>query len=527
MPGQTVNADKLDSLLEGYDTKARLFLVDGFRNGFRIPYSGERLFRMAHNHKSCRENYVAFKNQLNTEISEGRVFGPFLLPPFDNLICSPLALIPKKEQNSFRLIHDLSFTEGNSINDGISREHTTVTYDTIDTVIALVKQVGRHALMAKTDILSAFRQVPIHPVDFELLGFTLINDNGQIEYYFDTRLAQGLNISCQLFEKISTALQWIMENKYGAKMSHLIDDFFFISPANSTNCYDSLALFIDMCASLNIPIKYEKTVLPTTCLTIYGIEIDSSLMFSRLPDDKVVKIRGLLTDFKCKKKVSLRDLQSLIGLLNFATQVVVPGRTFLRRLIDLTIGVKKPFYMIRLNNDARADLAAWYEFMNDFNGKSLFLSDDWVSSDTISLYSDAASTKGFAAVFGSKWFAQSWPSDMDTLHINVMELFPIVLAVEIWGVKMANHKLLILTDNTCTKDVVNKMSSKCSLTMRLLRRLVLAGLKYNIVLRAKHISGKSNLVADKLSRFEFQNARRWAPWLDYQSSPIPVNLLRV
>jgi hypothetical protein len=41
------------------------------------------------------------------------------------------------------------------------------------------------------------------------------------------------------------------------------------------------------------------------------------------------------------KNTTLQEIQSLIGLLNFACQVVVPGRAFCRRLIDATCKVKK------------------------------------------------------------------------------------------------------------------------------------------------------------------------------------------
>jgi hypothetical protein len=48
-----------------------------------------------------------------------RIAGPFLSPPFQNLVCSPLGLIPKNIPGKFRLIHDLSFPKGNSINSHI------------------------------------------------------------------------------------------------------------------------------------------------------------------------------------------------------------------------------------------------------------------------------------------------------------------------------------------------------------------------------------------------------------------------
>ena len=42
--------------------------------------------------------------------------------------------------------------------------------------------------------------------------------------------------------------------------------------------------------------------------------------------------------------------------------------------------------------------------MDGFNGKRMFLSEDWTASDALRLYTDAASTKGFVAVFGNQWF---------------------------------------------------------------------------------------------------------------------------
>ena len=64
-------------------------------------------------------------------------------------------------------------------------------------------------------------------------------------------------------------------------------------------------------------------------------------MESRLPVDKLERLKLLLDSTSNRKKICLRDLQSLIGLLNFACLVVSPGHAFLRRLIDLTCNVKK------------------------------------------------------------------------------------------------------------------------------------------------------------------------------------------
>lgn len=125
----------------------------------------------------------------------------------------------------------------------------------------------------------------------------------------------GASSTCQLFEKLSTSLQWIMLNKYKASgMSH----FFFIGPPSSQKCLSDVNTFDNSCQRLGVPLKQSKTILPTTCLTIYGIEVDSAHMISRLPEDKLVNLRQLLAKTVHRRKVHLKELQSLIGSLNFA-----------------------------------------------------------------------------------------------------------------------------------------------------------------------------------------------------------------
>jgi len=118
-----------------------------------------------------------------------------------------------------------------------------------------------------------------------------------------------------------------MENKYGASgVSHIIDDFLFVEPPNSDKCLLDLNCFSSLCSRLGVSLKPEKTILPTTTIIIYGIEFDSIKLECRLPVEKIVKTRNALENTQNKKKINLRSLQSLIGLLNFACNVVCPGR---------------------------------------------------------------------------------------------------------------------------------------------------------------------------------------------------------
>lgn len=199
--------------------------------------------------------------------------GPFQYPPFKNIQVSPLGLVPKKKPGEFRLIHHLSYPDGSSINDGIPHELCTVQYQSIHDAILAIQKVGVGALLAKTDLENAYKQVPIHPDDFELLGFQINN-----EFYCDKTLPFGLSYSCNLFEKFSSSLQWILENKFDVQYCvHILDDFLFVGHPNSPECAKALQSFRTLAQDINLPIKEEKTVSPTTVLTCLGIEIDTEM----------------------------------------------------------------------------------------------------------------------------------------------------------------------------------------------------------------------------------------------------------
>ncbi|XP_053387994.1 uncharacterized protein LOC128551264 [Mercenaria mercenaria] len=375
--------------------------------------------------------------------------------------------------------------------------------------------------MAKSDIENAFRLIPIAPQSQHLLGFSFCG-----EFYYDKTLPMGLSHSCHLFERFSSALQWVSLNRLKIhSCTHILDDFLFVAPSYS-NCLRDLQKFLQLADEIGLPIKEDKTLLPSTVMSFVGIELDSVRMEKRLPEDKVHKLRDTLHSIKVRKRVSLKELQSLIGLLNFACSVVTPGRAFLRRLIDLTVGVKKSHHKIRLNTEARADLAAWSIFVDGFNGISLMLPDRWESSQSLQLFTDASNI-GFGGYLSNRYFAGVWPADTfwDAMHITVKELFPIVLALELWSTLLQNKCIIFNSDNEAVVHVINKQSSKDKVLMRLVRRLVMISLKCNILFQAKHVPGTNNTLADLLSRQQVPRFLETCSFPDPIPEHIPVDKL--
>ena len=244
---------------------------------------------------------------------------------------------------------------------------------------------------------------------------------------------------------------------------------------------ESSLLLLELCSSLGIPMAPEKTVGPSTVLSFAGIELDTVRSEAHLPHDKVMHCTSMLSDYLKCKKVTLWELQSLIGLLNFACSVVLPGRAFLRRLIDLTIGISRPQHFIKLTRSVKSDMRTWLAFLSNFNGSSFFLTRNWITNPSLQLYTDASGSFAYEAVFRDKWFYGPWPDSWKSMNIAVLEFYPIVLSVIIWGHFMRNQRITFFTDNEALVHVINKSSCRDKFLISFVRRLVLVCLQNNII----------------------------------------------
>ena len=490
-------------------------MVEGFTTGFDIPFEGPKPNNEPPNLNSVKQHPEIVDNKIKKELSLNRISGPYHNPPFPDMVISPIGVIPKKQPGTFRMIHHLSYPKGLSINHGISRQYTSVHYHTVDDAIDILSKLGPLTFMAKTDIEAAFRIVPIARQYHHLLGF-----KWRDQYYYDKMLPMGLSISCKIFECFSTSIQWIAQNHLSiSHMLHILDDF-FIAEKTEQECSRHLNNFTNLCSTIEIPLAPEKTEGPLQILSFAGIELDTKLMEARLPLEKINKYLCRVQEIKNKKKVTLRELQSIIGSLNHCCYIIPAGRAFLRRLIDLTIGITDPHHHVRLNNGTRADLRMWEEFLTQFNGSAFFQHRTWINNETLHLYTDAAQSIGYGAICGIEWFCGVWPEEWKKYNITFLEFYPIVASVDSWGYKISNKRITIFTDNQALTFILNKLTSPDKKIMILIRLFVKLCMQYNILFHAEHVPGADNGVADALSRLQFQEFRQLAPLAE--QSPITI-----
>ena len=66
-----------------------------------------------------------------------------------------------------------------------------------------------------------------------------------------------------------------------------------------------------------------------------GLEVNSLLLTLRIPEEKMEEIRQELRRWKLGMDYSLKEMQRLVGLLNFAASCIRPGRIYFSRLLNL------------------------------------------------------------------------------------------------------------------------------------------------------------------------------------------------
>ena len=116
------NVDVWAHYLEHYQDRV---IIDFLRYGWPINYQSDILASSSfRNHPSADNNSTYLSTYIAKELSYQSVFGPFCCNPFNtDCVISPLLCVPKRGPVELHVIHDLSFPEGSSVNDGISSDH--------------------------------------------------------------------------------------------------------------------------------------------------------------------------------------------------------------------------------------------------------------------------------------------------------------------------------------------------------------------------------------------------------------------
>ena len=328
-----LNLRQFSAELQSHPDRGKVnYVLRGIEHGFDIGFSPQFPLKSARKNKaSAYEHPEVVDAYLHNEVSLGRVLGPFDSPPLPDLHISGLGVIPKAGQpGKWRLILDLSSPHGSSVNDGIDPDLFSLQYIKFDDVVAMVTKLGRGALMAKFDVQSAYRNVAVLPSQRYLLGMKWPS-----KFFVDLVLPFGLRSAPFIFNSVAELVEWILRHNYSIRdLLHYLDDYITAGPPESPDCARNLAVASSVCQRLGLPLHPDKTVGPSTCLTVLGIELNTILQVARLPTAKLLDIKLLLREWRFPVVIAAHlwgnqwaNLRVCFRLDNFSVVHILNART--------------------------------------------------------------------------------------------------------------------------------------------------------------------------------------------------------
>ena len=233
--------------------------------------------------------------------------------------------------------------------------------------------------------------------------------------------------------------------------------------------------------------------------------IDTIKKTMHISKERMNELKAKLTEWKGVKTCSKRQLLSLIGKLQFCSQVMYPGHMFTRRLIDTSKMVKSLHHKVHLGKQAQRDINWWILNINTHSGRSWFPVPFDANSAEL-MFTDASGSAA-AAVYKDNWTIVkfdgewAWIKDKD---ITFKEFYAVVLGVATFGHQLYRKQLLMNIDNEAVHYCIQNGKSKDSELMGLVRALYFYTTKHHIQYDTCHVPGVLNILADSLTRDRMQ-----------------------
>jgi len=409
-----------------------------------------------------------------------------------------------KEGKKPRLVIDLS----RNLNQFLKYQYFS--YSNVDNAVAISSQ---GCWYGKLDLSNCFLSFFLHP---DAIRFFYFRFDGQLCRF--TRMPFGLGTAPLVCTLLLSVPAWEMERR-GCRFIRYLDDFLFVASSAETLSY-MLTTAQEVFASFGLLVNPEKTEGPVQRISFLGIQIDSVEQSTSCTPERVHELLQLLASLSSKSLVRRKDLESLVGKLSFAAQVLPGARPFMRHMLDAVHSCSKRSTPIRIEKCFREDISFWSRNINNWNGRQRWRA---AQAAPIVLATDA-SLKGFGFHIMEVPFhidATRWPKQLqpgsgffgsyhpDHAHLHAShrqiawcELLAVIAATQTYGSLLEGNCVLFRVDNNTDVNIVNRQATRSPLLSGLLRSLYTLALEFNFNIRATHIRGIDNSLADFLSRPE-------------------------
>ena len=431
----------------------------------------------------------------------------------------PLHVIIKAGKKP-RLVIDLS----RNLNDHLAYEHFTYA-----TVLDAVERAFPGCWFGKLDLSNCFLSFPLHPC---ALPHFIFRFEGQLYQFL--RMPFGLSTAPRICTLLLSVVGYGLLQAGVDASARYLDDFLFQEPTESA-MERSLRQAEAVIAAYGLVVNPEKTEGPSQRITFLGIVLDSVQQTLSCTPERLQELRSLLHEAEQRPAIKLTALETLIGKLSFATQVLPGARPFMRRMMDLLHGRLRSLALtdrsdprhrhfarhaanVRVDRGFRADARFWLRHLHQWDG-----SQRWRSARSAPFtFASDASLEGFGfylesvpphaapatwpaplrpgAGFSGAYSSEDAQHHAESGHMTWCELFAVFAALHTYRHVLRNSSVLFILDNSSDVHALNRQSTGSRRNAGLLREIYSIAVASNIAIAAEHRPGVDNVLADFLSR---------------------------
>ena len=497
-----LNIEQWRRELAGFSDK---LLPEFLAFGWPVNFDRSKTLRSTpQNHTSATALPQDLDYYIHTELEHGALAGPFRGPPTTETHLNPLMTRTKRDSIHRRVIMDLSWPPGEAVNHGIAVDFyidgpATIRLPTVEFMEQRVLELGKGALMYKTDLARGYRQLRVDPSDWHLLGFS-----HRDLIYLDISPPFGLRTSALFMQRTSQAICYI-HGKRGFYSRAYLDDFGG-AERGEQRANAALDELQSIMAQLGVKEATHKVCRPATVLVWLGIIFDSLGMTMAIPPAKLAEVMDTLRQWAGRTRATRGEMQSLLGLLQFVASVSPPTRVFSNRMLDnLREMPKRGSESLSLG--FKDDLDFFLRLLPRYNGVRILDKSDIQCQQHLELDACLSGCGGYS---GSEYYTEEFPTPVSAAEhpIAHLELLNVVVAVKTWGACWAGQRVRVVCDNANACTAIQTGRSRDAFMQDCIRELFVECTTRDIELKAEHCPGRLMLRADALSRAHKSAAAR-------------------
>ena len=382
-------------------------------------------------------------------------------------------------------------------------KHLRVIHFRMETPLSIRESIRQGDWATSLDLKDAYFHIPINRNFRKFLRFVW-NDR-----VFQFRaLPFGLSLAPWIFTKVTRELA-ILARSRGIRLRMYLDDWLTLASSQPLAATHSEEV-LDLTMSLGFLPNWEKSALTPSQQFIYlGMAFDTVSYTVKPAPARLEKFRALRDNLLAANSASARVLSSLLGQMESLAPLVPLGHVHKRKFQRQ---FRKRWRQSQQSWDFRLPLGPWLH-----HSLAQWSDEEWLQQGVPiapppveeELFTDA-SNSGWGAHVAHLEASGKWPKSLSGLHINLLELEAVFLALRAFKPFLQNKHTLICTDNTTVAYYINKGGGVRS---RSLSKRAEDLLRWchdaQILISAKYIPGKLNIVADSLSRSDQAIQTEW------------------